>query len=252
MNECQAFPFVWRHKENTLPSCTYIASQTRTHAHTGIYNMSQRDPTLLDESIRGEHSFLSSSPLALNSRGRRVIDAYLTCLVYIFIRRWRRWIWPGVPFVLTWFSLSLSPPLRLSLPTPRVHTQASPAGGEADRQQGSYSQTFASHCMSASCTSRQQHNECHMSNDAALPLTYGNSVIYGNVIVVFWLMPFWNRHFFFFWLQKDVCSYVLFFLRSTTFFQPNTNGDKNYQNEMPNKEIFVSLMEVRVATNVVL
>lgn len=86
-------------------------------------------------------------------------------------------------------------------PTPRGQTQASPAGGEADRQQGYFSQTFASHCMPAFCTSRQQHNECHMSNGATLPLTYGNSVIYGNAIVVFWLM---------FLLQaQDVCSYVL-------------------------------------------
>lgn len=47
-----------------------------------------------------------------------------------------------------------------------LHAQAFSAGGEGDRQQGSYRQTFAIDCMSELNAIRQQHNGCHMSNDA--------------------------------------------------------------------------------------
>lgn len=146
-----------------FPVCNRGARIHRAITHThlrGICDMPYRDPPLLDKSTRGGYSFLSSLPPALDSRGRRVIDAYLTCLVYIFIRRWRRWILLDVPFALTRFSLRLSLPLRLfpsspllSIPS-RVHTQASPAGGEGDRPQWLLRSNF---CQSLHVSILHQH-----------------------------------------------------------------------------------------------
>lgn len=54
-------------------------------AHTqNIYNMLQGVQAFFDESIK-EHSIQHSPALFSNSSEIRVIDAYLTCLVYIFI-----------------------------------------------------------------------------------------------------------------------------------------------------------------------
>lgn len=123
-----------------------------------------------------------------------------------------------------YLSSSLSSSPSVCPPPLQGCTQASPAGGEGNRQQGSSCQTFASHCMSAFCTSRQRHNECHMSNDASLPLTYGNSVIYGkDFIVLLWyragcvicesccpefVSNCWCDFFYFLllWFHKDVYS----------------------------------------------
>lgn len=55
---------------------------------------------------------------------------------------------------------------------PGVQAQASTTGGEGDRQQGSSCQTFASHCVSALSSNRQQHKGCYMSNGAFLSLTF--------------------------------------------------------------------------------
>lgn len=99
-------------------------------------------------------------------------------------------------------SVCLTPP-HLLTPTPRVHAETYTAGGEGDRQQGSSSQTVASHCMSAQCTIKRQQNEGHMSNDASLSLKYGHSVrlrykvtAFLEFSVIFWglsiLVIVWN------------------------------------------------------------
>lgn len=72
-------------------------------------------------------------------------------------------------------SVSSTPPAHTGLPSRRWGWQTA----------GLLQSDFASHCMSAFCTRRQPHNECHMSNNASLPLTYGNSIMYDNGFIVF-------------------------------------------------------------------